>query len=66
MHWSNNKHFNKEIAMTKEENKIFKNFTKRWICGNNCIDNDVKVRDHCYVTGNKKALHIDILISILN
>ena len=52
--------------MTKEENEIFKNSTKRWICGNNCIDNDVKVRDHCYVTGNKEALHVEILISILN
>ena len=25
--------------------------TKCWICDNDYIDNDVKVRDHCHITG---------------
>ena len=37
--------------MTKEDNEDFKNSTKCWICGNDCIDSDVKIRDHCHVTG---------------
>ena len=46
------KHFNKEIVMTKEDNEDFKNSTKYWICGNDFVDNDVKVRDHCHITKN--------------
>ena len=36
--------------MTKEDNKNLNNSTKCWICGNNYIYNDVKVRDHCHIT----------------
>ena len=50
--------------MTKEDNEDFKYSTKWWICDNEYVDNDVKVRNHCHVTGN--ALHIEIVISILN
>ena len=42
------KHFNKELGMTKEDNKDFKNSAKCWICGN---DYYVKVRDHCHING---------------
>ena len=47
------KHFNKELLITKENNKFnnFKNFTKGWICGNYYIDTDVKVNDHCHISG---------------
>ena len=45
-----NKHFNKELVMTKEDNEDFKNSTKSWISENNCVDNYVKVRDHCHIT----------------
>ena len=45
------KHFNKEPLMTKEDNEDFKNCTKCWICNNDYIDNDVKVTDHCHITG---------------
>ena len=45
------KHFNKELVMTKEDNEDFKNSTKCWICDNDYIDNDVKVRNHCDITG---------------
>ena len=40
-------HFNKELVMTKKENADLKNSTEYWICDNDYIDNDVKVRDHC-------------------
>ena len=43
-------HFNTELVMTKEDNKDFKNSTKCWICNNDYIDTDVKVRDHCHIT----------------
>ena len=36
-----------------------KNSAKCWICDNDYVDNDVKVRDHCHIPGkyNIKALH---------
>ena len=40
--------FNKERVMTKEDNEGFENSAKFWTCD---IDNDVKVRDHCHITG---------------
>ena len=44
------KHFNKEPVMNKKDNEDFKNSTKCWICDNDYIDNDVKLRDHCHIT----------------
>ena len=44
------KHFNKEVVMTKEDNEDFENSTKCWICYNDYINTDVKVSDHCHVT----------------
>ena len=32
--------------MTKEDNKGFKNSTKCWICHNDYVENNFKVRDH--------------------
>ena len=37
--------------MTKEDNEDFKNSTKCCIFDNDYIDNYVKVRDHCHITG---------------
>ena len=37
--------------MTKEDNEDFENSTKCWICDNGYVDNDVKVRDDCHITG---------------
>ena len=45
------KHFNKKLAMTKEDNEDFENSTKCWICDNDYIYGDVKVIGHCYITG---------------
>ena len=38
--------------MTKKDNGDFENSTKLWICDNDYIDNDVKVRDHCHISGS--------------
>ena len=45
------KHFSKELVMTEKNNEDFENFTKCWICDNDYIDDDVKVRDHFHVIG---------------
>ena len=36
--------------MTKEGNEEFQSSTKCWICDNDYVDNDVKVRNHCQIT----------------
>ena len=43
------KQFNTELVMTKEENEDFENSTKSWICENDYVDNDVKVRNQCHI-----------------
>ena len=45
------KHYNKELVVTKEGKEDFDNSTKCWICNNDFIDGNVKVRDHCNITG---------------
>ena len=46
--------------MTKEDNEDFENSTKCWIYNNDYIDTDVKVRDHCHITGKYRSSgHID-------
>ena len=47
-------HFNKELVITGEDND-FKNSDKCWVCDNDYVDNDVKVRDHCHITGKYKG-----------
>ena len=59
------KHFNKELVMPKKDNENFKSSTKYWICDNDYIDNDVKVRVHCHITGKYKgSLHRDCNINL--
>ena len=46
-----NKHFNKNLIMSKEKEHLFQQSNSCWIC-KKLIDNDEeKVRDHCHVTG---------------
>ena len=46
-----NKHFNKNLIMSKEEEHLFQQSNRCWIC-KKLIDNDEEnVRDHCHVTG---------------
>ena len=49
------KHFNKELVIIIKGNGTFENSTKYWICDNDYIDTDVKVRDHCCVTGKYRG-----------
>ena len=35
----------------KEDNENCINVTKCWICDNDYVDNDVKIRDYCHITG---------------
>ena len=46
------KHFNKELVMPKKDNE---NCTKSQICDNSYVDDDVKVRVHCHVTGKYRG-----------
>ena len=48
-------HFSKKLVMTKEGNEDFENSTKCWICYNDYIDADVKVRDHRHITGKYRV-----------
>ena len=59
------KHFNKKLVMTKEDNEDFKNSTRYWICGNDYVHNDVKVRNHCHITEKyRDAAHRDFNINV--
>ena len=53
-----NKHFNKNLIMSEEEEHLFQQSNSCWIC-KKLIDNDEeKVRDHCHVTGKfRGAIH---------
>ena len=56
-YWSEviKKHFNKELVINKEDNEDFKNSTKCWIWYNDYVNNDVKVRYHCHITGEHRG-----------
>ena len=59
------KHFSKELVMPKEDNEDFENSTKRWICDNDYVDTDVKVRDHFHITGKyRSSAHRDCNINV--
>ena len=59
------KHFNKELGITKEDNEDFENSTKCWICDNDYIDTNVKVRDHCHITVKYRgSAHRDCIINV--
>ena len=47
--------------MTKKDNQDFKISASCWICDNDCVYGDVKVRDHCH-----ENMHIEIVISRLS
>ena len=45
------KHFNKNLVMCAEENEKFEITNICWICGKLISLDDIKVRDHCHITG---------------
>ena len=51
--------------MSKEDNEDFENCTKCWIFDNDYIEGDVKVKDHCHMTGKYRvSAHRDCNINI--
>ena len=56
------KDFNKELVMTKKDNKDFKNSAKCWVYDIDYNDTDIKVKDHCHITGKYRgSAHIFLL-----
>ena len=45
------KHFNKPLVMTEVDKQRFKTMDRCHICGEKYTDKDVRVRDHCHITG---------------
>ena len=45
------KHFNKPLVMTEVDKQRFKTMDGCHICGEKYTDKDVRVRDHCHITG---------------
>ena len=60
-----NKHFIKNLIMSKKEEHLFQQSSSCWIC-KKLIDNDKeKVRDHCHVTGKfRGAAHGDCKVNL--
>ena len=51
--------------MTNKDHEHFKNSAKCWICDNDYLDTDVKVRDHCHIIGKyRSSAHRDCNISV--
>ena len=49
------KHFKKELVMTREYDEDFKNSIKCWICDDDYIDTNVKIRDYCHIIGTYRG-----------
>ena len=45
------KHFNKPLVMTEVDEQNFKTMDRCHICSEKYTDKDVRVRDHCHITG---------------
>ena len=45
------KEFKKDFVMTRENDRNIWKAIECWICGNDYIDGDAKVRDHSHITG---------------
>ena len=48
-----NKHFNKKLKMTIEDEENYQNSQNCWICNEKVIKD--KVRDHCHITGKYRG-----------
>ena len=51
-----NKHFNKKLKMTIEDEENYQNSQNCWICDQKIINNKDKVRDHCHITGKFRGI----------
>ena len=50
------KHFNKPLKMTDEDEDSFQKSDKCHICDKKYTEKDIRVRDHCHITGKYKGL----------
>ena len=50
------KHFSKDMILTKDNDQNFKNADKCYICNKKYCEKDVRVRDHCHITGKCRRL----------
>ena len=46
-----NKHFDKNLIMSKKEKHLFQESNSCWICKKLTDNDEEKVRDHCHITG---------------
>ena len=44
-------HFNKDMILTKDDERKFKKADKCYICNKKYSAKDVRVRGHCHITG---------------
>ena len=59
------KHFNKDMIMTKEDRKDFRKAERCHICDKKYTEKDIKVRDHCHITGKYRgSAHQDCNINL--
>ena len=49
------KEFNKPLKMTKDDENKFEKAEECYICNKKYTDEDIKVRDHCHITGNYRG-----------
>ena len=49
------KYFNKPLVMTEVDEQNFKTMDGCHICGEKYTDKDVRIRDHCHITGKFKG-----------
>ena len=49
------KHFNKPLRMTEDDEKEFQKANECYICNKKYNENDVRVRDHCHITGKYRG-----------
>jgi len=47
--------FNKPLKMTDKDEENFKKANKCHICGKKYTDKDIRVRDHCHITGKYRG-----------
>ena len=57
--------FNKELLITKEDDKNFENSTKFWICDHAYVDSAFKVRGHFHISRKQRdSEHGDYNINV--
>ena len=49
------KHFNKDIILTNDDEGNFKNADKCYICNKKYSVKDIRIRDHCHITGKYRG-----------